>query len=76
MLVITNVPETRWDLRWIDVYAAAMHCKTTPIEKWDCDRMDLFPAGAIEFCDIVTPDVLRDLDSETIRQMAVGYSGM
>lgn len=65
--------DTRWDLRAVDVYAAAMQCKTTPIEKWDMERMDFHPSGAVEFCDIVTPEILRDLDSVTIMEMCRGY---
>ncbi len=72
--VFTNVPDTIWDVGWIDVYCAAMQCKTTPIEKWDDIRLDFHPAGAVEFCDIVGPDVLRDLDASTIKKMAMGYA--
>lgn len=65
-----------WMLNWWDVYAAAMQCKTTPIEKWDIDRLDMHPSGAIEFCDLVTPEVLRELDAQVIKEMSEGYCSM
>lgn len=70
------VLDTRWEMRWEDVYAAAMHCKTTPEEQWDQERMDLHPSGAIEFCDIVTADALRSMSATQIQNMAKGYVSM
>lgn len=72
-MVSSKVFNTRWDLQWYDVYAAAMHCKTCTDGQWDVVRMDCHPSESIEFCDIVTPEVLRDMHPEVIREMAEGF---
>lgn len=66
--------ESRWQLRSLDIYAAAMYCRSATDEQWLRARMDIFPSGATEFCDIVTQEVLRDLDIDSIQDMCKGFA--
>lgn len=67
---------TRWHITWVEVALAATHCCLVTEEEWDEIRMDEHPSMAIEFCDIVGREVLKQLDEKTIEDMCKGYTCM